>query len=84
MTCFTNVYNTYIPQNHYGQNTSNYFFPKFTSLICINDLNLNQNFFKRNIFNNINRLFSIFIEEFPKFNLYIKNFDYLENYENTL
>ena len=75
---------THIPLNHYSQNTFNYFLPKFISLICINDLNLNENFLKSRIFNNINRLFSIFMIEFPKFNVYIKNFDYLENYQNLV
>ena len=35
---------------------------------------------KTRISNNINILHSKFIEIFPKFNLYIKKFDYLDHY----
>ena len=74
------AYHVHIPLNHYGQATCHYFFPKFITEICMNDIYLNDNFFKTRISNNINILHSKFIEIFPKFNLYIKKFDYLDHY----
>ena len=57
-----------------------FFYPKLISLISKNDINLNHNLFKIRIFNNINILYIIFIDNFPKFNLYLKNFDYLDKF----
>ena len=69
-----------IPLNHFGELTFDYFFPKFVNLICIEDIYQKKSFFETRINKNINLIFIKFIEKFPKFILYIKNFDFMDNY----
>ena len=40
------AYHFHIPLNHYGQATCHYFFPKFITEICMNDIYLNDIFLK--------------------------------------
>ena len=71
---------------HYGQNTFSYFVNELIYLLneklCINFNNFNYfdenyNLFKKRSFNNINLIFLVIIEAFSKFNLTMKNFDYI-------
>ena len=64
--------------NHYGKATCKYFFPKLKTIIGPEEFDLKFSFFKNRINNNIIILNDTFIKEFPKFDLYIKNFDYLK------
>jgi hypothetical protein len=61
-----------------------YSFDNFFSLLitefCPNDINLEYNFFKIRIFNNINVLYTKFVNKFKKFMLLTKNCSYLDNY----
>ena len=70
--------NTVYTNNHFGERTFNYFFLKLISLIDIDEFNLNFNFFKTRIINYINILYEKFINEFPNYNVYIKDFTYLD------
>ena len=64
--------------NHYGKATSNFFFPKLETLIGSVEFHTKFSLFNIRIYNNINILFESFIKEFPKYDLYVKNFDYLD------
>jgi len=62
-------------RTHYGEDTFGYFINKFLNKYCA-DLDLNLNFYKKRIFNNINIIFLNFIEHFPKLNIYYKEFSF--------
>ena len=75
-----------ITNTHYGQNTFAYFVNELIFLLneklCINFDNSNYfdvryNLFKKRSFNNINLIFLVIIEAFSKFNLTMKNYDYI-------
>ena len=77
------LFKSCIPLNHYGESTFDFFFPKFVNTICLNDISLNNNFFKSRLNNNVNLLNVLFIKEFPKFDLYIKIFEFMNNSNNN-
>ena len=55
--------------NNYGESTFNFFFSKLINAFCFKELNLDFNFFKIRAKNNINIIFTKFINIFPKFDL---------------
>lgn len=55
--------------NNYGELTFNFFFSKLINSLCVKDLDLDFNFFKSRIKNNINLIFNKFINIFAKFDL---------------
>ena len=65
-------------KNHFGERTFNYFFLKLITLIGIDEFSLDFNFFKLRITNNINLLYDKFTNDFPNYNLFIKDFTYLD------
>ena len=73
------LFKSTIPRNHYGESTFNYFFPNLVNTLCKNDIFLDINFFNIRIKNNINLLVIKFIEKFSKFDINIKNFDFIKN-----
>jgi len=71
--------NEFIPprisdKNNYGERTFAYFFTKLINNICIKDINLDLNFFKIIVNNNINIYFNDFVFLFEKFDLNYKTF----------
>ena len=64
--------------SHYGERTFNFFSSKLLNEFCLNDFLLKYDLFRTIIFNNINMIYIKFIEHFKIYDLYYKNFDYLE------
>ena len=77
LRCNTSYINTHT-KNHFGERTFNYFFLKLITLIGIDEFSLDFNFFKLRITNNINLLYDKFTNDFPNYNLFIKDFTYLD------
>ena len=63
--------------NHFGERSFNYVFIKFIVLIGESEFELEFNFFKNRIHNNINILYDKFSTEFSNYAVFQKNFDYL-------
>lgn len=55
--------------NSYGNSTFSYFFCKFINNVCIKKLNLDQSSFTQFINNDLDKIYSVFITNFDKFNL---------------
>ena len=65
--------------SHYGEQTFNFFSSNLLNEFCPNDFLIKYELFRTIIFNNINIIYIKFIKVFKKYDIYYKNFDYLEN-----
>ncbi len=78
--CLRNQTELVVPKvskmNNFGKLTFRYFFSKFINKTCVDDIRIDEKFFKLRMSNNLNIIFNVFILNFDKFDLTYKNFFY--------
>jgi len=63
--------------NNFGKLTFSYFFSNFINKTCVDDIRIDEKFFRLRMCNNLNIIFNAFIHNFDKFDLFYKNFFYI-------